>query len=265
MRLEQAKNVGSKSNPRYKLNRWASPDSIIPDPYNPQDWDRYNYVRNNPLKYVDPDGHFPFLLLLALVGAAVALSQVPSDQYQTNPANRGNGIVFGIGISMMIPEIVASACITDPDCPGKIEEGIETANTTSDPTSKVAAGSEAANAASDAASGAGQQIIPKLLQGNVKWGLTHIMNGHGYNSTAAGKSLFSSGIGEQQLNGFLEKAVGDIKLWTPESNGLLTRVMNTGQIIGTDLSGNASSWIKIVVDATGKVISMYPVTEPVTP
>jgi len=39
------------------LNRWAQPDTIIPDPGNPQDWDRYAYTRNNALKYTDPSGH----------------------------------------------------------------------------------------------------------------------------------------------------------------------------------------------------------------
>jgi RHS repeat-associated protein len=39
------------------LNRWIQPDTIIPDPYNPQDWDRYAYVRNNPVINVDPTGH----------------------------------------------------------------------------------------------------------------------------------------------------------------------------------------------------------------
>jgi len=43
------------------LNRFLSPDSIIPDPANPQDLNRYTYVRNNPLGYVDPDGHNPQL------------------------------------------------------------------------------------------------------------------------------------------------------------------------------------------------------------
>jgi RHS repeat-associated protein len=38
------------------LNRWIQPDSIIPDPANPQSLNRYSYVRNNPLRYTDPSG-----------------------------------------------------------------------------------------------------------------------------------------------------------------------------------------------------------------
>jgi hypothetical protein len=40
------------------LNRWIQPDTIVPDPTNPQDLNRYSYARNNPVKYVDPTGHF---------------------------------------------------------------------------------------------------------------------------------------------------------------------------------------------------------------
>jgi RHS repeat-associated protein len=42
------------------LNRWIQPDSIIPDPGNPTDLDRYAYARNNPTNYVDPSGHDPY-------------------------------------------------------------------------------------------------------------------------------------------------------------------------------------------------------------
>jgi hypothetical protein len=47
-------------NARYydpKLARFISPDTIVPDPRNPQALNRYSYVLNNPLKYTDPTGH----------------------------------------------------------------------------------------------------------------------------------------------------------------------------------------------------------------
>jgi hypothetical protein len=40
-----------------RLGRWISADTIIPDPANPQTFNRYAYVYNNPVVYVDPDGH----------------------------------------------------------------------------------------------------------------------------------------------------------------------------------------------------------------
>ncbi|MBE7529111.1 MAG: hypothetical protein HS099_05200 [Ardenticatenaceae bacterium] len=39
------------------LGRFASADTIVPNPANPQSWNRYSYTLNNPLKYVDPSGH----------------------------------------------------------------------------------------------------------------------------------------------------------------------------------------------------------------
>ena len=39
------------------LGRFLSADTIVPEPTNPQDLNRYSYVRNNPLRYTDPTGH----------------------------------------------------------------------------------------------------------------------------------------------------------------------------------------------------------------
>jgi len=39
------------------LNHFTQPDSIVPDPLNPQSWNRYSYVLNNPIRYNDPSGH----------------------------------------------------------------------------------------------------------------------------------------------------------------------------------------------------------------
>jgi len=42
-----------------KVFKFTTPDSIIPDLTNPQSLNRYAYVQNNPLKYMDPTGHSP--------------------------------------------------------------------------------------------------------------------------------------------------------------------------------------------------------------
>ena len=42
-----------------ETGRFCTPDPIAPTPGNPQALNRYSYVYNNPLKYVDPSGHSP--------------------------------------------------------------------------------------------------------------------------------------------------------------------------------------------------------------
>jgi RHS repeat-associated protein len=47
-------------NARYYLpevGRFISPDTIVPDPSNPQSYNRYSYTRNNPVNLTDPTGH----------------------------------------------------------------------------------------------------------------------------------------------------------------------------------------------------------------
>ena len=43
-----------------KLGRFIQPDTIVTNPSDPQDLNRYTYAGNNPLKYTDPSGHFKF-------------------------------------------------------------------------------------------------------------------------------------------------------------------------------------------------------------
>ena len=42
------------------LNQFIQPDTIVPDPYIPADWNKYTYVRDNPINYTDPSGHTPY-------------------------------------------------------------------------------------------------------------------------------------------------------------------------------------------------------------
>jgi RHS repeat-associated protein len=39
------------------LGRFAQADIMVPNPGNPMSFDRYSYVMNNPIKYIDPSGH----------------------------------------------------------------------------------------------------------------------------------------------------------------------------------------------------------------
>ncbi|MDH7475713.1 MAG: RHS repeat-associated core domain-containing protein [Anaerolineae bacterium] len=86
------------------LGRFVSPDTIVPDSLNPQAWNRFSYVYNNPASYVDPSGHVPVILLIAAVGFlageiyAGTQGYTPRDiefwTYSANAAVAAVGIYF---------------------------------------------------------------------------------------------------------------------------------------------------------------------------
>ncbi|MDA0241961.1 MAG: lipid II-degrading bacteriocin [Chloroflexi bacterium] len=52
-------------NARYyvpSLGRFASADTLVPDPTNPQQFNRFSYTLNNPIRFTDPTGHCVFEL-----------------------------------------------------------------------------------------------------------------------------------------------------------------------------------------------------------
>jgi len=56
------------------LGRFISADTLVPEAGNPQDLNRYAYVRNNPLRYTDPSGHWLF-------------EETPNDPYFIPPSS----------------------------------------------------------------------------------------------------------------------------------------------------------------------------------
>ncbi len=68
-----------------KLHRFLQPDNNIQDPFNTQNFNRYGYVLNNPLKYSDPSGE-SWLSVLYYIGGAILSSYISTAQAN----NEGN-------------------------------------------------------------------------------------------------------------------------------------------------------------------------------
>ena len=56
------------------MSCFLSVDSYVQDPENPQNFNRYAYCLNNPLKYTDPDGEWVHVAVGALFGGVINLS-----------------------------------------------------------------------------------------------------------------------------------------------------------------------------------------------
>ena len=63
------------------LGRFIQPDSLVPDPLNPQAWNRFSYVYNNPASYIDPSGHDGILVPLLIFGGAFLLGAGAGGYY----------------------------------------------------------------------------------------------------------------------------------------------------------------------------------------
>lgn len=53
------------------LGRFLSPDPFVQAPYLSQNYNRYSYALNNPLRYTDPDGEFLHIIIGAAIGGVV--------------------------------------------------------------------------------------------------------------------------------------------------------------------------------------------------
>jgi RHS repeat-associated protein len=64
-----------------KLGRFLSADTVVPGVSNPQNLNRFSYVRNNPLRYIDPSGHRTCTAQEAAWGDETCYSNSGSDNH----------------------------------------------------------------------------------------------------------------------------------------------------------------------------------------
>ena len=104
-------------NARYydpEIGQFISPDSIVPDPTHVFDYNRYMYVRGNPLKYTDSSGHcidgittaVCVVAIIAGVSLAVDYGMTAYDIYQAGQiiadptADRNAKLMAGLNIGL---------------------------------------------------------------------------------------------------------------------------------------------------------------------
>jgi RHS repeat-associated protein len=85
------------------LARFISADTLVPNPRDPQDLNRYAYAGNNPLKYTDPTGHFKIGKFLNRVfdkpwARAIGWAVNPMIMQFLDPATRNITVPVAAGV-----------------------------------------------------------------------------------------------------------------------------------------------------------------------
>ncbi len=74
-----------------KLGRFISPDNFVQEPFNTQNFNRFGYVLNNPLKYVDPSGEIFKWLWKKIIKPVLKIAwnavKITAGLFATGPGN----------------------------------------------------------------------------------------------------------------------------------------------------------------------------------
>ena len=94
------------------LGRFIAADTIVPDPTNPQAFNRYSYAFNNPVRYSDPTGHCP---VCGPGGYDILINSYGPDPGPAVPAELVTPEVFASPFpQLIIPSVLTPLPQTNP-------------------------------------------------------------------------------------------------------------------------------------------------------
>jgi len=97
------------------IGRFISPDTLVPNPANPQAFNRYSYCLNNPLKYTDPSGHFGVISAIKFAIGMTKLYVSQGAKALTKPSNIQNVLTQTL---LPSPSQTASTAVSAPQSSG---------------------------------------------------------------------------------------------------------------------------------------------------
>jgi len=68
------------------LGRFLQPDTLVPDPFSPQDLNRYAYVGNDPINFNDPTGNFAVIAFAMAVMIAIMFAAPAAEGHHVTQA-----------------------------------------------------------------------------------------------------------------------------------------------------------------------------------
>lgn len=83
------------------VRRFLQPDNFVQDPYNTQNYNRYSYVLNNPLKYTDINGEEYGLGTAVLIGAIIAATTYTITAMYADVPFTVKGLITSVAISVV--------------------------------------------------------------------------------------------------------------------------------------------------------------------
>ena len=108
------------------------------------------------------------------------------------------------------------------------------------------------------------RFTPLRESGNpVSAGMQHVIDGHFNRPLSNSRSIFT--ISVEDLKGILQRKSVIASPISDLGNGQYKRVVDVGEIIGNTAlkhGGKPTSWIEVITDVKGNIITTYPVPKP---